>query len=113
MMTIKKLRESMKDPIVREDDLIRKTLEEMSQLPTNRWCKSSVIITKTKQKLGPYTLEKISSILGVDPEDERIDTLGKVATKVYAHRHERKKYGAMLALLSGINGFFGLPKREE
>ncbi len=79
MMTIEKLRESMKDPIVKDRALVRKAIEEMAQLPTAKWCKASVILTKSKEKLGTHILKNVADALGILPQDERIDTLGKLA----------------------------------
>ena len=114
MMTIEKLRESMKDPIVKDRALVRKAIEEMAQLPTAKWCKASVILTKSKEKLGTHILKNVADALGILPQDERIDTLGKLAAEVsHLRQTDIRKYTKSLEWLSQISSFFGLPRRED
>ena len=112
-MTLAELEQSQKSPIVRDHLLIRRAIEEMIQLPTERWCKDDIIVTSSKTPLRKAILENVSSMLKVKEDDESIDTLGKVLTMVHEKRTAKSTYEALLFHLSCINSFFGLPKRKE
>lgn len=113
MMTIKKLQERMKDPIVRDHALIRKATEEMVQLPVTSWCKSSIILTKTKEPLRKYVLRDICQRLSIPQDDARIETLGKLMMQMNPSDMDVDDYQRALVDLSCIGDFFGLPKKEE
>lgn len=112
MLTIEELRKRMNDPVVRDHTLIRRAVEEMAQLPITRICKDSVVCSDKNEKLGFYVTRIICENLNMSEKDERISTLGKLSSQVYARRRQKKTYRRMCIAMAKVNSFFGLRRRE-
>ena len=110
-MDIKTLRKTQEDPIIRDHELIRRAIEEMVMLPTTDVCSSKGTIGETP--MNEYIIRRLCENLEIDTGDPGISTLGGLCREIADKKHGGTSDTFNMYLLSRINFFFGIPRRDK